>query len=56
MVKKEDEISYEDKIAKILKVRGEIEHAWRVGNISLFTFSDLSDILDEYANMIEERI
>jgi hypothetical protein len=56
MIAKKDVMSYEDKIAKALKVYKEVEHAWRMGNISLFTFSDLSDILDEYTDMIEERI
>ena len=56
MIGEENVMPHEDKIAKALKVYKEVEHAWRMGNISLFTFSDLSDILDEYTDMIEVRI
>ena len=56
MIAKEDVISYEDKIAKVLKVYGAVEDAWRNGKISLFTLTDLSDIIDEYTDMIEERM
>ena len=52
----EDVMSYEDKIAKVLKVYGDVEQSWRNGKISLFTLNDLSDILDEYTDMIEERM
>jgi hypothetical protein len=56
MIAKEDVMSYEDKIAKVLKVYGDVEQAWRNGKISLFTLNDLSDILDEYTDMVEERM
>ena len=56
MIAVEDAMSYEDKIAKAIKVYGEVEDAWRQGKISLFTLNDLSDILDEYTDMIEERM
>jgi len=56
MIAKEDVMSYEDKIAKVLKVYGDVEQSWRNGKISLFTLNDLSDILDEYTDMIEERM
>ena len=56
MIAKEDAMSYEDKIAKVLKVYGDVEQAWRNGKISLFTLNDLSDILDEYTDMVEERM
>ena len=56
MVAKEDVMSYEDKIAKVLKVYGEVENAWRKGKVSIFTLTALSDILDEYTDMIEERM
>ena len=56
MIVKEDAMSYEDKIAKVLKVYGDVEQAWRNGKISLFTLNDLSDIMDEYTDMIEERM
>ena len=46
---------YEEKIAKVLKVYGEVEDAWRLGKISLFTLNDISDIMDEYTDLIEER-
>jgi len=49
-------MSYEDKIAKVLKVYGDVEQAWRNGKISLFTLNDLSDIMDEYTDLIEEKI
>ena len=49
-------MSYEDKIAKVLKVYGDVEQAWRSGEISVFTLNDLSDILDEYTDMVEERM
>jgi len=49
-------MSYEDKIAKVLKVYGDVEQAWRSGKISLFTLNDLSDIMDEYTDLIEEKI
>ena len=56
MIAKEDVMSYEDKIAKVLKVYGDVEQAWRNGKISLFTLNDLSDIMDEYTDLIEEKI
>ena len=56
MIAKEDVISYEDKIAKVLKVYGEVEDAWRAGKVSLFTLNDFSDRLAEYTDMIEERM
>ena len=56
MIAKEDVMSYEDKIAKGLKVYGEVEDAWRKGKVSIFTLTDLSDILDEYTDMIEDRM
>jgi hypothetical protein len=56
MVAKEDVMSYEDKIAKVLKVHSAIEDAWRHGKISVFTLNELSDILDEYTDMIEALI
>ena len=56
MIAKEDVMSYEDKIGKVLKVYGEIEEAWRNGKVSLFTLNDLSDIMDEYTDMIEEKM
>ena len=45
---------YEEKIAKVLKVHSDIENAWRNGKISVFTLNNLSDILDEYTDLIEE--
>jgi len=56
MIAVEDVSSYEDKISKVLKVYGEVEDAWRAGKVSLFTLTDLSDILDEYTDMIEDRM
>jgi len=56
MIAKEDVMSYEDKIAKVLKVYGEVEDAWRKGKVSIFTLTALSDILDEYTDMIEALI
>jgi hypothetical protein len=56
MIAKEDVMSYSDKIARVLKVYGEVEEAWRNGKVSLFTLTDLSDIMDEYTDMIEERM
>lgn len=53
---KEDTLSYEEKVAKTLKVYSAIEDAWRQGKISVFTLNELSDILDEYTDMIEETI
>jgi len=51
---KEDVMSYEEKVAKTLKVYSAIEDAWRQGKISVFTLNELSDILDEYTDLIEE--
>lgn len=56
MIAKEDVMSYENKIARVLKVYGDVEQAWRNGKISLFTLNDLSDIMDEYTDLIEEKI
>jgi len=56
MIAKEDVMSYSDKISRVLKVYGDVEQAWRNGKISLFTLNDLSDILDEYTDMVEERM
>jgi len=56
MIEKEDVMSYENKIARVLKVYGDVEQAWRNGKISLFTLNDLSDIMDEYTDLIEEKI
>lgn len=54
MIAKEDVMSYEEKVAKTLKVYSAIEDAWRQGKISVFTLNELSDILDEYTDLIEE--
>ena len=50
----EGTLSYEEKVAKTLKVYIAIEDAWRHGKISVFTLNELSDILDEYIDLIEE--
>ena len=47
---------YDEKIAKVLKVSRAVEDAWRNGKISLFTLNDLCDILDEYTDLIKEKM
>ena len=54
--RQEDTLSYEEKVAKTLKVYSAIEDAWRQGKISVFTLNELSDILDEYTDLIEETV
>lgn len=52
----EEVATYEEKIAKSLRLYKEIEDAWRHGKISIFTLNRLSDILDEYTDLIEEKL
>jgi len=56
MIAKEDVMTYEDKIANTLKVYEEVEDAWRQGKFSTEQLNRLSDILDEYTDLIEEKL
>ena len=48
-------MSYEfDKIEKVLNVRSDLNILWREGKISVDTFNDLCEILNEYTDLIEE--
>jgi len=45
---------YEFKIEKVLNVYSDLNILWRVGKVSVATFNDLCEILDEYTDFIEE--
>ena len=43
-----------DKIEKVLNVHSDLNILWREGKISVDTFNDLCEILNEYTDLIEE--
>ena len=45
-------MSYEFKIEKVLKVHSDLNILWREGKLSVDTFNDLCEILDEYTALI----
>ena len=47
-------MSYEFKIEKVLDVHSGLNILWREGKLSVDTFNDLCEILDEYTDLIEE--
>ena len=47
-------MSYEYKIEKVLNVHSDLKILWREDKISVDTFNDLCEILDEYTDLIEE--
>ena len=47
-------MSYEYKIEKVLNVHSDLNILWREDKISVDTFNDLCEILDEYTDLIEE--
>lgn len=47
-------MSYEFKIEKVLNIYSDLNILWREGKLSVDTFNDLCEILDEYTDLIEE--
>jgi len=46
-------MNYENKIEKVLNIHADFNKLWRENKISVDTFNDWCDILDEYTDLIE---
>lgn len=47
-------MSYEFKIEKVLNIYSDLNILWREGKLSVDTFNDLCEILEEYTDLIDE--
>ena len=48
-------MNYENKIEKVLHVHADLNKLWRENKISVDSFNDWCEILDEYTDLIEEH-